>query len=112
MRQFVIDELSPMEKDNIDSWLKRNLACGPLQGIYWLVLKEEELDSAQQGEKHREHGPFYMAIEVNHKEVRFEFLVRSQTTLHCSCIAQATPRQRQLMLDIIDKILEEEMISA
>ncbi len=112
MRQFVIDELSPMEKDNIDSWLKRNLTPGPLAGLYWLILKEEQLDTAQQGEEHCEHGPYYMAIEVNRKEVRCELLVRSQTNLHCSCIAQATPKQRQIMLDVIDKMLEEEMIVA
>ncbi len=112
MRQFVIDELSPMEKDNIDSWLKRNLTRGPLEGLYWLVLTKEQLDTAQQGEEHANHGPYYMAVEVNRKEVRFEFLVRSQTNLHCSCIAQATPRQRQLMLDIIDWMLKEEMITA
>lgn len=112
MRQFVIDELSPMELDNIDSWLKRNLQQGPLEGLYWLVLQKEQLDAAQQGEQHRDHGPYYMAVEVTRSEVRFELLVRSQNTLHCSCIAQASARQRQLMLDTIDRMLEEEMIRA
>lgn len=112
MRQFVIDELSPMERDNIDSWLKRNLQQGPIDGLYWLVLQEEQLDTAQQGEKHRDHGPYYMAVEVTRNDVRFELLVRSQTTLHCSCIAQATVKQRQFMLDTIDQMLEEEMIRA
>ncbi len=112
MRQFVIDELSPMERDNIDSWLKRNLQPAPLAGLYWLVLDKEHLDIAQQGEEHSQHGPYYMAIEVGRNEVRCELLVRSQTNLHCSCIAQATARQRQLMLDVIDRMLAEEMIVA
>ena len=32
MRQIVIDELSPMERDNIDSYLKRSLKQGPMEG--------------------------------------------------------------------------------
>lgn len=112
MRQFVIDELSPMEIDNIDSWLKRNLKQGPLPGLYWLVLKEEHLDIAQRAPEHQEHGPYYMAVEVTRNEIRFELLIRSESTLHCSCIAQATARQRQFMLETIDRMLEEEMIRA
>jgi hypothetical protein len=32
--------------------------------------------------------------------------------MHCSCIAQATPAQRQFVLDFADRMLQEEMISA
>ncbi len=112
MRQFVIDDLSPMERDNIDSWLKRNLSRGPMVGIYHYLLKEDELDAPQLGNEHRNHGPWYLAVEVTRTDVRFEFLVRSHQCLHCSCIAQATPKQRQVMLDLIDRMVEEEMISA
>ena len=112
MRQFVIDELNPMELGNIDSWLKRNMRQGEMEGLYWLELLEEHLDEAQKGAEHAEHGPWYMAIEVTRNEVRFELLVRSRNNLHCSCIAQATPMQRQFMLDTIDRLVKEEMITA
>ncbi len=112
MRQFVIDELSPMELENIDSWLKRNIQPGPMNGLYWLLLEEEHLDEAQLGEEHKEHGPWYMAVEVTRKDVRFELLVRSKTNLHCTCIAQASSKQRKVMLDMIDRLVEEEMIRA
>lgn len=110
MRQIVIDELSPMERDNIDSYLKRSLQQGPMIGLYWVVLPTDLYSSAQQG--HDEHGPFYMAVEVEQSSVRFELLVRSQSNLHCSCIAYATPVQRQFVLDLIDKMIEEELIKA
>jgi hypothetical protein len=108
MRQFVIDELSPMERDNIDSYLKRSLTAGPMIGLYWIVLPPDLLSEPQQG--HEEHGPFYLAVELEKSSVCFELLVRSQSNLHCSCIAHATPVQRQFVLDFIDKMVTEELI--
>lgn len=108
MRQFVIDELSPMEHDNIDSYLKRSVKQGPMIGLYWLELPADLLSEAQQG--HEDHGPFYVAIDLAGSVVKFEMLVRSQTNLHCSCIAHTSSVQRQFVLDFIDRMLEEEMI--
>ncbi|BCL63119.1 hypothetical protein DGMP_38120 [Desulfomarina profundi] len=110
MRQIVIDELSPMERDNIDSYLKRTLKQGPMVGLYWLQLPPDLLSEAQQG--HEEHGPFYLGVEIDNVSVRFELLVRSQSNLHCTCIAHATKIQRQFVLDFIDRMVEEEMICA
>ncbi len=110
MRQIVIDELSPMEQDNIDSYLKRSIKQGPMVGLYWLHLPPDLLAEAQQG--HEEHGPFFVAVELTNGSVKFELLVRNQTNLHCSCIAHATPAQRQFILDFIDRMVTEEMISS
>ena len=108
MRQFVIDDLSPMERDNIDSYLKRNLKQGPMIGIYWLVLPEEILTETQK--EHTDCSPFYFGVEVEKNLVRFEFLVRSNAHLHCDCIAHATSEQRQYVLDFLDTMLDEEQI--
>lgn len=110
MRQFVIDELSPMERDNIDSYLKRSLKQGPMIGLYWLTLPPDLLAKAQQG--HDECGPFYFGVEVENEKVKFELLVRSNSNLHCDCIAHATQAQRQFVLDFADKMLDEEKIRA
>jgi hypothetical protein len=110
MRQFVIDELSPMERDNIDSYLKRTIKQGPMIGLYWIELPSDLHSAAQQG--HEEHGPFYLAVEVTNSSVKFELLVRSRYNLHCSCIAHATVMQRQFLLDFIDRMVTEEMIKA
>ncbi|SDO66450.1 hypothetical protein [Desulforhopalus singaporensis] len=110
MRQFVIDELSPMECDNIDSYLKRTIKRGPMIGIYWIELPDDLLSEAQQG--HEQHGPFYMAVEITRDSVKFELLVRSQSNLHCTCIAHATDTQRQFVLDFIDRMVRKEMITA
>ncbi|MFH2123071.1 MAG: hypothetical protein ABIJ50_06280 [Pseudomonadota bacterium] len=109
MRQYVIDDLSPMERDNIDSYLKRTLQQGPMIGIYWIILPMEILSELQ-----REHvekcGPYYCGVEVGKNAVCFEMLVRSNANLHCDCIAHASPAQRQFILDLADKMLAEELI--
>ena len=110
MRQIVIDELSPMEKDNIDSFLKRNLKQGLMIGLYWLPIPADLLSPTQQ--EHSGCGPYHMGIEVERDKVRFELLVRSETNLHCTCIAYATAKQRQYVFDFIDRMLEEEHIRA
>ena len=111
MRQVVIDELSPMERDNIDSYLKRSLKQGPMIGLYWLQLPDDLLSATQLDHKD-EHGPYHLAVELTNSAVKFEFLVRSQVNLHCSCIAHATAIQRQFVLDFIDKMLSEELIKS
>lgn len=110
MRQIVIDELSPMERDNIDSYLKRSLKQGPMIGLYWMQLPDDLLSPTQLD--HKEHGPFHLAVEVTNTAVKFELLVRSQINLHCSCIAHATAAQRQYVLGFIDKMVEEEFITS
>lgn len=110
MRQFVIDELSILERDNLESYLKRSLKAGPMAGIFWIELPADLLAEAQRG--HDQCGPFYLAVEIEEKRVCFEFLVRSKTNLHCTCIAYATPVQRQFILDFIDRMLAEEQIRA
>lgn len=110
MRQFVIDELSRQERDNLDSYLKRTLVAGSIEGLFWLPIPQDLLSSAQQG--HEGCGPFHFGVELEDELLRFELLVRSQSNLHCSCIAYATKAQRDFVLSFIDSMLSEEMISA
>ncbi len=109
MRQFVIDDLSPMERDNIDSYLKRTFRCGPMIGLYWVVLPPEMLSEVQQAHV-VQCGPYYCGVEVEKNAVRFELLIRSHANLHCECIAHATPEQRHYILGLIDTMLAEELI--
>jgi len=110
MRQFVLDELSPMENDNIDSFLKRNLKQSPMIGVYWLLLPPELLTQTQK--EHKDCGPYYTSVELDRHGLRFELLIRSTANLHCACIGYADDRQRQFILDFIDRMIEEELIKA
>jgi hypothetical protein len=110
MRQFVIDELSNAEQDNLDSYLKRTLPSAPMEGMFWLPIPENLLAEAQEG--HSQCGPFFFGIELGRNRLIAEFLVRCQTNLHCSCISYSTPAQRQFLLDFLDRMLADEHIKA
>jgi len=110
MRQIAIDELSREERDNIDSFLKRTLRPGGIEGVYWLPLPDDLLGEAQQG--HEECGPFYFAVELGRDWLHFELLVRSDANLHCSCISYASEAQREFLLRFVDRLLLEEKIRA
>ena len=104
----MVDELTREERDNIDSYLKRTLKPGPLVGLYWMTVPQDLLAEAQQG--HEQCGPFYVAVELEEDTIRFELLIRSQSNLHCSCIAYATQAQRDFVLRFVDTMLAEELI--
>lgn len=108
MRQFVIDELSFLEHDNLDNFFKRTLKPGPISGVFWLGLPEELLALTQLN--HPDCGPFHFSVLLEKTEVRIEFLVRSSRNIRCSCIDWATPEQRKFVLDFIDNMIKEEYI--
>lgn len=110
MRQILLDDLSREERDNIDSYLKRVLKPCLVEGMYWLPVPDDLLGVAQQG--HEECGPFYFGIELGADRVAFELLIRSESNLHCSCISYATGGQRDFLLKFVDKMVNEEKISA
>lgn len=109
MRQYLIDELSFLERDNLDSCLKRTLKLGPISGVHWLEVPQDLLAPAQLACP--DCGPFYFSVILEKTELRAEFLVRSSHNMRCSCIAWATPAQRQFVLDFVDKMLKEEFIA-
>jgi hypothetical protein len=110
MRQYRIDQLSREERENIESYLKRTLRPGPVEGIYWIEVPQDLLSREQR--EHGDCGPFFLAVELEAEAVCFEMLVRSQTNLHCSCIAYASSAQRDFVLRFVDRMLQEERIRA
>ncbi|HCC54411.1 MAG TPA: hypothetical protein DEQ20_05735 [Desulfobulbaceae bacterium] len=110
MRQFVVDELSQEEQDNLESYLQRTVQSAPMEGMFWLPVPDDLLAEAQQG--HEQCGPFFFGIELGRNRLIAEFLVRSQSNLHCTCISYSTPAQRQFLLDFLDRMLADEQIKA
>lgn len=110
MRQLLIDGLSRQERDNLEHYLKRTLGAGLIEGLFWLPLPDDLLGEAQRG--HQGCGPFHFGVELGEERLSFELLVRSQTNLHCSCIAYASPAQRDFLCRFVDTMLAEEQIRA
>ena len=110
MRQYLIDELSFLERDNLENYLKRTLRPGGLEGVFFLEIPPDLLGPKQQD--HQQCAPFYCTVLLEKNQIRFEFLIRSGSNMHCSCIAPATSAQRRFILDFADRMLAEEMIQA
>ncbi|MCB2181686.1 MAG: hypothetical protein KQH63_06665 [Desulfobulbaceae bacterium] len=110
MRQFIIDELSNEERANLDTYLKKSLKPGGMEGMFWLQIPDDLLAEAQQG--HEECGPFFFALDLARDKLIIELLVRSESNLHCSCISYATKAQRDFLLEFTDEMLAEEHIKA
>jgi len=110
MRQYLIDELSFLERDNLDSYLKRTLKPTGLEGAFFLELPQDLWSEKQEG--HDDCGPYYFSVILEKDTLRFEFLIRSSNNLHCSCISWPTSSQLQFVLDFADRLLEEELIQA
>jgi len=110
VRQYLVDEITFLERDNIENYLKRTLKPGPIDGVFWLEVPSDLLGPQQHG--HDKCGPFYFSVVLEKNTLRCEFLVRGADNLHCSCIGWATKAQRQFVLDFIDRLLDEEMIRA
>ncbi len=110
MRQIIVDDLTKEERANIDSYLKRTITVGPIDGMFWLMVPDDLLAEAQQG--HGDCGPFYFGVELGEDTLICELLIRSQSNLHCSCISYATPSQRDFLLRFLDTLLAEEQIRA
>ena len=56
MRQYMIDEISFLEHDTLDSYLKRTLKPGGLEGVYFLSLPPDLIGPEQVGQG--DCGPF------------------------------------------------------
>ena len=110
MRQYVIDEISFLERDNLDNYLKRSLKAGAMEGVFFLSIPSDLLGPEQH--EHSDCAPFYSVVILERDAVRFELLIRSAATMRCSCIALATPEQRRFIFDFADRMLTEEMIQA
>ncbi len=110
MRQLMVDQLSREERQNLESYLKRTVRPGPMEGLFWLELPPELWGVAQQG--HEQCAPFFLSIELAEEKMILELLVRSSCTLHCSCIAYTEPAQREFLLNFLDTMLAEERIRA
>ncbi len=90
MRQYMIDEITFLERDTLDSYLKRTLKPGGLEGVFFLSVPPDLLGPEQLG--HAECGPFYFTVILERSSLRFELLVRSG----CTAFLNVALRQPEL----------------
>ncbi|MGQ9745372.1 MAG: hypothetical protein ACUVQV_05155 [Dissulfurimicrobium sp.] len=103
MRQYMVDELRQEELNRIRNYLELNCEPSGLGGLYWLHIPEAYLSKTQL--EHKSCLPFCTAIEIGSSWVKFEMLIRSRKKIRCNCIAFATSKQRQFILEFADRLL-------
>lgn len=104
MRSYLIDELNAADMQRLLPFLESKGMKASVEGMYWLQLPEELL-STEQAEHAAQCGPFVCSLETGQDWFKVELLVRGRGKLRCSCIAYATPEQRDWIFTRIDEIL-------
>ena len=106
MRSYRIDDLLPEQVERFaDHMRNRNLA-GSLDGLFWLEVPDDLLANEQKEHKDK-CGPYSLSVETGEDWVQMELLVRARSILRCSCVAYATPAQREPLIDMLDTIFKE-----
>jgi len=105
MKQYVIDQLRESDYHQIKTFLDQNAETASLDGLYWVSLPSERYSVIQR--EHLKCQPFYFAVNLTWNDVAFELLIRSRQIIRCSCIAYATPEQRDYIVDFAERMLEK-----
>ncbi len=105
MRAYIIDEISARDLPLIVDHLKKNEAESNIKDLFWVNIPEEYLDQTQA--LHKKCGPFRFAVELGPSWVRAEFFVRSCRSLSCTCNRYCTAKQRDYILEFMDRLLIE-----
>ena len=110
MRAYSVEDLSKENMDILVQALKDKGFSGPMDDFFFLPLPEE-LYTETQREHAGECGPYVFGLEVNHRidghDLKMELLARAKGKLRCSCIAYATPAQRNHMIDFLDGFIRD-----
>ncbi len=105
MKQYVIDQLRESDYYQIMDYLNESATQTALEGIYWVNIPRELYTPMQV--QHTQCHPFYFAISLDRNQLSCEWLIRSRQTMRCSCIAYASPEQRDFIIKFADDILEK-----
>jgi len=105
MKQYVVDELRPLDYTVIKSHLDERIGASGMPGLYKLPIDPEMLTAVQRHHTHCQ--PFYFAIDLEPSRMACELLVRSDQKIRCNCIGYATENQRNWLIQLTDMMLDQ-----
>ncbi|XPV77861.1 MAG: hypothetical protein ACNI27_08035 [Desulfovibrio sp.] len=114
MRVYSIEEVNNEQAEKVVTAMNAKGFKATLDDMYYIPVPEDILDEEQKS--HMEGcGPFMMTLEVQkgleETTFRMELLIRASNILRCSCIAYATPEQREYMIDFLDLLIKQQDVS-
>jgi hypothetical protein len=104
MKQYVIDQFSPEDYNNVKDYLDKHFSNSGIDGIYWIPIDDDLLTEVQKD--HKDCRPFFFAIEIVPNRMSCELLVRTKNRMRCDCIQHATELQRNWLIAYADSIFE------
>jgi hypothetical protein len=105
MKQYVVDQLRYPDFEKIKAFLDQTYGAAALEGVYWIPIEEKLLTAVQV--EHRDCQPHVVAVELSETRLSLELLVRTRSRVRCTCIAYATDPQRNYMIQLVDRMLEQ-----
>jgi len=109
MKQYVVDQLRYPDYEKLKAFLGQTYGEAKMEGIYWIPVGEHLLTPIQA--EHRDCQPFAAAVELQETRLSLELLVRTRSRIRCSCIAYANDQQRNWLIGLVDRMLEQLDIS-
>jgi len=104
MKEYVIDELRPIDYKLVKAYLEENFSSSDVDGIYWIQLDQNILTEIQM--EHTNCQPFYFAVELKPDLIIFELLIRTKKRIRCDCMGYATEKQRNWLIRLADSIFD------
>ena len=105
MKQYVVDDLRPADREKIRDHLEGKYGKPVFEGLFWVPL-EKSLYSRVQAE-HTQCQPFYVALNLESNLLAGELLVRTHNRIRCDCIAYATSQQRDWLIELVDSVFAQ-----
>lgn len=105
MKQYVIDELQPVDHKKIRTYLNGHFETSTVDDLYWIVLNPNLLTKTQMA--HKECQPYYLSVELQPESLCCELLVRTRNRVKCNCMGYASEKQRNWFIGLMDNVLEK-----
>ena len=91
MKQYVIDELRPEDYKALKKYLDEQFGPAEMNGIYWVPVETDSLTH-------------YLALDLDPGRLACELLVRTKNRMSCDCIQYATEKQRNRLIELVEKM--------
>jgi len=104
MKQYVVDELRPADREKLKAHLDAHYGGSSVHGIYWVPLAAQVLSPRQAG--HTDCQPLCFAMDLGPTSLCCELLIRTHSRMRCDCMGYADETQRNWIVSFVDTLLD------
>jgi hypothetical protein len=105
MRAYLIDEISPPDMKRINDFFKETALSSNLEGVYWVKLPHDFLNSTQF--EHRQCQPHVFAVELGSDFFKLELFIRSLNGMQCTCPGFCNDKQMHYIFNFVHGMIEQ-----